>query len=66
MILLPFVDVKIRINGRTPLLMFCDALMPSAGSENALPDARLSLECVECALYENKIDLLSHWVAQKR
>ncbi|XP_053374865.1 clathrin heavy chain linker domain-containing protein 1-like isoform X2 [Mercenaria mercenaria] len=61
-----FRDVKVRINGRTPLLMFCDALMPSAGSENARPDARLSLECVECALYENRLDLLSHWVAQKR
>ncbi|XP_060559629.1 clathrin heavy chain linker domain-containing protein 1-like [Ruditapes philippinarum] len=59
-------DVQLRINGRTPLLMFCDALMPSAGSENARPDARLSLECVECALYENRLDLLSHWVAQKR
>lgn len=61
-----FRDVKLRINGRTPLLMFCDALMSSAGTENALPDSQLSLECVQCALYENRLDLLSHWISQNR
>ncbi|XP_052766378.1 clathrin heavy chain linker domain-containing protein 1-like isoform X2 [Mya arenaria] len=61
-----FRDVRMRIQGRTPLLMFCDALMSSVGIENARPDARLSLECVECVLYENRLDLLAHWIAQKR
>ncbi|WAR19798.1 CLHC1-like protein [Mya arenaria] len=55
-----------KFRGRTPLLMFCDALMSSVGIENARPDARLSLECVECVLYENRLDLLAHWIAQKR
>ncbi|KAK3591625.1 hypothetical protein CHS0354_013809 [Potamilus streckersoni] len=61
-----FRDVKKRINGRSPLLSFCDALMSSAGTGSSKPNAHLSAECVECALKENRIDLLSHWITQDR
>lgn len=61
-----FRDVKVRVNGRTPLLMFCDSLMSSVSSEQTKPDERLSLECVQCVLKENRLDLLAHWLAQHR
>ena len=61
-----FSDVKVRVIGRTPLLMFCDSLMSSVTSEQNKPDEKLSLECVQCALTENRLDLLAHWVAQRK
>lgn len=61
-----FSDVEVRVNGRTPLLMFCDALMSSVSYEQTKPDEKLSMECVECVLKENRLDLLAHWVAQHR
>lgn len=61
-----FRDVKVRVAGRTPLLMFCDSLMSSVSSEQTKPDEKLSLECVQCLLKENRLDLLAHWIAQHR
>ena len=61
-----FSDVNVRVNGRTPLLMFCDALMSSVSMEHTKPDQKLSLECVQCTLKENRLDLLAHWIAQNR
>ncbi|ESP02815.1 hypothetical protein LOTGIDRAFT_93131, partial [Lottia gigantea] len=57
--------VKLKYNGgRTPLLAFCDALMSSVKVCGNKPSIGLSIDCVQCALNENKLDLLSHWIAQ--
>ncbi|XP_069116425.1 clathrin heavy chain linker domain-containing protein 1-like isoform X2 [Argopecten irradians] len=61
-----FRDVKVQVNGRTPLLAFSEAVMSSVGAIGIKPNDSLSLECVECALVENRLDLLSHWISQER
>ncbi|XP_021366978.1 clathrin heavy chain linker domain-containing protein 1-like isoform X2 [Mizuhopecten yessoensis] len=61
-----FRDVKVQVNGRSPLLAFSEAVMSSVGAIGMKPNDTLSLECVECALYENRLDLLSHWISQER
>ncbi|XP_033734726.1 clathrin heavy chain linker domain-containing protein 1-like isoform X1 [Pecten maximus] len=61
-----FRDVKVRVNGRTPLLAFSEAVMSSVGAIGMKPNDTLSLDCVECALGENRLDLLSHWISQER
>ena len=60
------VDVKVRLTHRSPLLAFCDAIMASVEATGAKPGSELSTECVECALNENRLDLLSHWISQDR
>lgn len=61
-----FRDVKVRLSHRSPLLAFCDAIMASVGAVGCKPAGELSTECVECALNENRLDLLSHWISQDR
>ncbi|XP_022335234.1 clathrin heavy chain linker domain-containing protein 1-like isoform X2 [Crassostrea virginica] len=61
-----FRDVKVRLTHRSPLLAFCDAIMASVEATGAKPGSELSTECVECALNENRLDLLSHWISQDR
>ena len=53
-------------SGRTPLLAFCDGLMSSVLAFGVKPSDYMSVECVKCALEENRLDLLSHWIAQDR
>ena len=53
-------------SGRTPLLAFCDALMSSVLAFGVKPSDYMSIECVKCALEENRLDLLSHWIQQDR
>ncbi|XP_046338249.1 clathrin heavy chain linker domain-containing protein 1-like [Haliotis rufescens] len=64
--LVKFREVKGKFPGRTPLLSFCDALMSSVKEAGSRPNEALSLDCVLCALNENKLDLLYHWLAQDR
>ncbi|XP_062620292.1 clathrin heavy chain linker domain-containing protein 1-like [Saccostrea cucullata] len=61
-----FRDVKVRLTHRSPLLAFCDAIMASVAAVGTKPASGLSTECVECALNENRLDLLSHWISQDR
>lgn len=49
--------------GQTPLLTFCDALMATASAAQPLTQA-MSVECIRCALSENRLDLATHWLAQ--
>jgi hypothetical protein len=49
--------------GQTPLLIFCDALMATASAAQPLTQA-MSVECIRCALSENRLDLATHWLAQ--
>jgi len=53
-------------DGRSPWLAFCDAIMSSVLALGVKPSDTMSLECVLCVLKENRLDLLSHWVAQDR
>ena len=53
-------------DGRSPWLAFCDAIMSSVLALGVKPSDTMSLECVSCVLKENRLDLLSHWVAQDR
>ena len=53
-------------SSRSPLLAFCDALMATVLAFGVRPSEFMSLECVKCALEENRIDLLSHWISQDR
>lgn len=59
-------DVKANGNARSPLLAFCDAVMASVSAVGSRPNHKLSDECVECVLNENRLDLLAHWIAQDR
>lgn len=46
-----------------PLLIFCDALMATASAAQPLTGA-MSVECIRCALGQNRVDLATHWLAQ--
>lgn len=48
---------------RKPLLIFCDALMETACAAQPLTQA-MSVECIRCALMEDRLDLATHWLAQ--
>lgn len=61
-----FKELKAPSGGRPPLLAFCDALMSSVLALGVKPSETISMECVKCALDENRIDLLSHWISQDR
>ena len=61
-----FLDVRVNMNGRSPLLAFSEAVMSSVGAIGTRPNKKLSLECVKCSLDENRLDLLQHWIAQER
>ena len=50
----------------SPLLAYCEALMSSVPAVGVLPNAETSLECVKSALQEDRLDLVTHWIAQKR
>ena len=48
------------------MLAFADALMSTVDAYGVKPDEYMSLECVKSALAENKLNLVSHWMAQNR
>ncbi|KAK3754008.1 hypothetical protein QZH41_007675 [Actinostola sp. cb2023] len=50
-------------DGRKPLLIFCEALMETACAAQPLTQA-MSVECIKCALMEDRLDLATHWLAQ--
>lgn len=61
-----FTDVIVSGNVRSPLLAFCDAVMASVSAVGSKPNHKLSEECVQCVLHENRVDLLAHWISQER
>ena len=61
-----FTDVIVFGNVRSPLLAFCDAVMASVSAVGSKPNHKLSEECVQCVLHENRVDLLAHWISQER
>ncbi|XP_041038051.1 clathrin heavy chain linker domain-containing protein 1-like isoform X4 [Carcharodon carcharias] len=50
----------------SPLLLFFEAVMSSFSTVRHSPNAKMSLEGVECALKQNRLDLIIHWVIQER
>lgn len=48
---------------KSPLLVFCEALMATASVSHKI-SAAMSTECIRCALNENHIDLATHWIAK--
>ena len=48
------------------MLAFADALMSTVDAYGVKPDEYISQECVKAALKENKLDFVSHWMAQDR
>uniref|UniRef100_A0A8C7L166 Clathrin heavy chain linker domain containing 1 n=1 Tax=Oncorhynchus kisutch TaxID=8019 RepID=A0A8C7L166_ONCKI len=49
-----------------PLLLFFQALMISVHAGKQLPGETLSVEGVRCAMQLNYVELVTHWVTQKR
>ncbi|KAL2083258.1 hypothetical protein ACEWY4_021031 [Coilia grayii] len=49
-----------------PLLIFFQAIMNSVQDEHQLPAEDLSVESVRCALQHNFVELVTHWVTQRR
>ncbi|XP_062375631.1 clathrin heavy chain linker domain-containing protein 1-like [Sardina pilchardus] len=49
-----------------PLLLFFQAIMNSVQDERQLPREDLSVESVRCALQHNFVELVTHWVTQRR
>ncbi|XP_048457425.1 clathrin heavy chain linker domain-containing protein 1 isoform X4 [Rhincodon typus] len=50
----------------SPLLQFFEAVMSSFSAVRHSPKAKMSLEGVECALKQNRLDLVIHWIIQQR
>ena len=50
----------------SPALVFCSAVVSTVDAFQARPDHSLSVACVRAALTENRIDLLTHWLSQRR
>ncbi|XP_067845114.1 clathrin heavy chain linker domain-containing protein 1-like isoform X2 [Heptranchias perlo] len=50
----------------SPLLHFFEAVMSSFSAVRHLPNAKMALEGVKCALKQNRLDLVIHWVIQQR
>lgn len=48
------------------LLEYCEALMSTVPAYKINPNASMSHESVLCALNQNRLDLLAHWIAQDR
>ncbi|KAM6956249.1 clathrin heavy chain linker domain-containing protein 1-like [Aplochiton taeniatus] len=61
-----FKSVTVYQGEMPPLLQYFQALMVSATAGRQLPGETLSLEGVRCALEHNFIELVTHWVTQKR
>lgn len=61
-----FKGVQVKPGQTSPLLMYCEALVASVPAVNIIPDAEISLECVKAALSEDRLDLVTHWLARKR
>lgn len=50
--------------GVSPLFVYCCVLMDTV-SQHAPPPAEQSLECVQAALKEHRLDLIARWIANK-
>ncbi|XP_078086008.1 clathrin heavy chain linker domain-containing protein 1-like isoform X5 [Mustelus asterias] len=50
----------------SPLLQFFEAVMGSLSIIKHSPNAKMSLEGVECALKHNRLDLIINWIKQQR
>ncbi|XP_072031866.1 clathrin heavy chain linker domain-containing protein 1-like [Amphiura filiformis] len=61
-----FKAIHVKPGKLSPLLAYCEALMSSVPAVGILPNAETSLECVKSALQEDRLDLVTHWIAQKR
>lgn len=61
--LIKFKQADVEEGMASPLLIFCDALMATASAAEPLTGA-MSVECIRCALRENRVDLATHWLAQ--
>lgn len=57
---------EVTPGGRSPYLAFCDWLMATVPAYPNKPSDGMSLECVKCALEENRLDLITHWLSQDR
>nr|XP_006638533.2 PREDICTED: clathrin heavy chain linker domain-containing protein 1 isoform X1 [Lepisosteus oculatus] len=49
-----------------PLLLFFQALTISAGAARKPPEAAMSLEAVKVALQHGRVELVTHWITQRR
>ncbi|XP_071962550.1 clathrin heavy chain linker domain-containing protein 1-like [Antedon mediterranea] len=61
-----FKALEVKPGEKSPLLSYCEVLIDSVPAVGVLPDAPTSLECVKCALKEDRLDLIYHWLAQDR
>ncbi|XP_033102699.1 clathrin heavy chain linker domain-containing protein 1-like [Anneissia japonica] len=61
-----FKALKVKPGEKSPLLSYCEVLIDSVPAVGVVPDASTSLECVKCALKEERLDLIYHWLAQER
>ncbi|PIK59196.1 putative clathrin heavy chain linker domain-containing protein 1 [Apostichopus japonicus] len=61
-----FKAVQVKPGNPSPLLMYCEALVASVPAVGIIPDAETSLECVKAALSEDRMDLVTHWLARDR
>ncbi|XP_072437037.1 clathrin heavy chain linker domain-containing protein 1-like isoform X2 [Chiloscyllium punctatum] len=50
----------------SPLLQFFEAVMNSFSAVKHSPNAKMSFEGVDCALTQNRLDLVIHWIIQQR
>jgi hypothetical protein len=48
---------------RSPLLLYCQTLISTRSPDSVKPNKADSIECTQCALQHDKLDLLTHWLA---
>ncbi|XP_071480646.1 clathrin heavy chain linker domain-containing protein 1-like [Diadema antillarum] len=58
-----FKAVRVKRGQKSPLLMYAEALMSSVPAIGVPPNADTTLECVKSALSEDRVDVVTHWVA---
>lgn len=61
-----FVAITVYKGEVPPLLLFFQAIMNSVQDERQLPREDLSVESVRCALQHNFVELVTHWITQRR
>ncbi|XP_043911117.1 clathrin heavy chain linker domain-containing protein 1 [Protopterus annectens] len=59
-------SITITKGETSPLLLYFESVLNSSAATSYPPDVDLSLEAVNCALKENRLDLVVHWITQQR
>ncbi|XP_784207.2 clathrin heavy chain linker domain-containing protein 1 [Strongylocentrotus purpuratus] len=58
-----FKSVRVKRGQKSPLLIYAESLMSSVPAIGFPPNADATLECVKSALSGDRLDIVTHWIA---